>query len=150
MKEYTTKNVQERGKVAKRILIHWVEQGVIIPVKEDRRRGGRRLFSQINLLEVLICRELSRFHLPVFDLRILVSSLREFNFWRALSKEIKKHGQVPYLFFPASPFGSDQTPGITVGYLDREPFLKDRLAGQDAGIVVNLPKLVVEAGGLGE
>lgn len=144
MRTYTSGEIQRLAKVTKRQLIHWVESRAIVPHVDDRRRGGTRIFSQQNLLEALVCRELNHFNLPVFLFRVLMTGLRTLNFWQALPAQ----EEIPFLVYPSSPWPEQETFGISVAFTRKPPTLEERLTAWPSAIVVNLPALVAEAGGL--
>lgn len=152
MKVYTSKEIQERAKVTARQLIHWCEVGVIAPHIDDRRRGGARKFSQRNLLQVLICRELNKHRLPTILFRAMMHFLEFTRFWEKLPK-LK---EVPLLVCPPLEIVSQQLIDgkrkedrqLTLGMsMARKDELADHLSVSPSAIVVNLPALVKEAGG---
>jgi hypothetical protein len=152
MKVYTSKEIQERAKVTARQLIHWCEVGVIAPHIDDRRRGGARKFSQRNLLQVLICRELNKHRLPTILSRSVMHFLRFTRFWEALPQL----EEVPWLVCPPLEIVSQRlidgeqkeekqlTLGMSMAGKDE---LANALSESPSAIVVNLPALVKEAGG---
>lgn len=152
MKVYTSKEIQERAKVTARQLIHWCEVGVIAPHIDDRRRGGARKFSQRNLLQVLICRELNKHRLPTLLFRSVMFFLELTRFWEALP-QLK---EIPWLVCPPIEIVSQQQIAgkqkedrqLTLGMsMKRKDELADALSVSPSAIVVNLPALVKEAEG---
>jgi hypothetical protein len=57
--------------------VRWCEARAIIPLKNAKGRGARRTFSQQNLCEAVIARDLSGHGMPVFAIRDVLSFLRE-------------------------------------------------------------------------
>lgn len=60
LKIHSSKEMQVHARVSKTQLIHWTERGVILPLKDAKGRGGRRVYSHKNLIEAIICRELNK------------------------------------------------------------------------------------------
>lgn len=73
---YRSRDIQEFG-ISKIQLVHWVQVGAIIPLKDARGRGGRRVYSYQNLVEALICRELAKYSIETHVMRSLLEVLRE-------------------------------------------------------------------------
>ena len=66
---------------------HWVNVGAIIPLKDDPRRGGVRVFSQQNLIEAMICRELNYFRMEARSIAGPLGCLRDRQFWGRLAED---------------------------------------------------------------
>jgi DNA-binding transcriptional MerR regulator len=139
--EYTSSEVQKRANVAKRELIHWCETGAIRPVHDDRRRGGVRRFNQQNLIEAMICRELVQYGLQKWVFRALLDGLRIFKLW----DHLQRGGEVPFLAFPPLRHLGLETVGVKA--LSREE-VAVFIQKWPSAIIINLPKLIEEAGGL--
>jgi DNA-binding transcriptional MerR regulator len=155
MKTYSSKEIQELAGVSKIQLIHWIDIGAIVPWKEDRRRGGKRLFNQQNLIEVLICRELNNFRLPGYLFKVVLDDLRTSDqgiSWKKIRTERAKN---PFLLIaPWNAFKevNGQLQEVKEsGYLIRcEPQDKitDFLKPARSCVLLNLNLLIDEAEGL--
>jgi hypothetical protein len=158
MREYTAKEIQELAKVTKRQLIHWVEVGAIIPLEDDRRRGGKRRFNQQNLIEALICRELNDYRLPSIMFVQALGSLRG-QAWKLKGKRVSfwdtlpHREEMPFLIIKrlevevsGRPKSAEDIASVVV------PTTKERIVNElsvfPSSIVVNLARLVQEAGGI--
>jgi len=80
MRMYESKDIQNFAGVSKIQLIHWTQTGAIEPYKVDRRRGGKRIYSQQNLIETIICRELNRLCVETKVMKALLNWLRKHRF----------------------------------------------------------------------
>jgi len=158
MKEYTAAEIQKLAKVTKRQLIHWVETSAIIPLEDDRRRGGKRRFSQQNLIEALICRELNDYRLPSAMFVMALGALRGKG-WKLKGKRVSFWDKLPH---------RAEMPFLIIKRLEVEvsgrpksaeviasavvPATKERIVKElsvfPSSIVVNLPELIREAGGI--
>lgn len=87
MKTYHSKDIQRLARVTKMQLGHWVNVGAIIPLKDDPRRGGVRIFSQQNLVEAMICRELNYWRMEARSIAGPLWALRKMKFWERLAEE---------------------------------------------------------------
>lgn len=58
-KTFQSKDIQSIAKISKTQLIHWTQQDLIVPLEDIRGRGKVRTYDYQNLVEALICRELS-------------------------------------------------------------------------------------------
>lgn len=76
-KTYRSTDIQKIAKVTKMQLVHWSQTGAIVPLEDARGRGSRRLYSRQNLMEALICRELSKFSMETYVMHEVLSMLRE-------------------------------------------------------------------------
>ena len=65
MKKYKAAEIIEITGITKMQLNHWINMLAIEPHYDDRRRGGVRYFSQQNLVEAFICKNLNELRLPV-------------------------------------------------------------------------------------
>jgi DNA-binding transcriptional MerR regulator len=65
MKKFKSTDVIRMAGVTKVQLNHWINMLAIEPRYDDRRRGGVRYFSQQNLVEAFICKNLNELRLPV-------------------------------------------------------------------------------------
>ena len=80
METYGSGEVQKRAKVTKMQLIHWTQLGAILPLKDARGRGGRRIYSFQNIVEAMICRELNSFTIETHIMVRILDYLRAKNF----------------------------------------------------------------------
>lgn len=87
MRMYESKDIQALAGVSKIQLIHWTQIGAIIPYKDERGRGKRRTYSQQNLIETMICRELNKLCVETRVMRELLDWLREHRFVFVLLNE---------------------------------------------------------------
>ena len=140
MEEFSAVEVASHARVSRRQLIHWVEMRAIIPWKEDRRRGGRRFFNKQNLIEAMICRELNSYRVSVHLFKDILSGLRLVRFWRNLPEQY----EFPLLVYPAPSFENEEVMGIGTSTADR---IGEVLSRYPSAIVINLARLVEEAGG---
>jgi DNA-binding transcriptional MerR regulator len=89
--EYGNKQIQRIAKVTKTQILNWTQRGAIIPLKDSKGRGDRRVYSHQNLLEMMLCRELSRLSVETNVMKQLLSQLRvqqwNFEFKACLSEE---------------------------------------------------------------
>ena len=60
-KTYSSSEIQRIAMITKMQAIHWTQTGVITPLQDARGRGSRRVYSWENLIEMMICRELSKY-----------------------------------------------------------------------------------------
>ncbi|MBW1668867.1 MAG: MerR family transcriptional regulator [Deltaproteobacteria bacterium] len=73
---YSSKEIQAKSGVGKIQLLHWTQKGVIVPLKDAKGRGGRRIYSHQNLIEAGICRELSRYRIETSTMKEILDWLR--------------------------------------------------------------------------
>lgn len=102
-KEFRAKEICELSGATKSQLSPWVSAGAIVPLRDDPRRGGVRIYSRQNLAVAMICKELANYSLPV---REIASTARLFgnyndnnNVWLLLEKD-------PDIFLGVSRLGS--------------------------------------------
>lgn len=158
MKEYTAAEIQKLAKVTKRQLIHWVETSAIIPLEDDRRRGGKRRFNQQNLIEALICRELNDYRLPSVMFFQAVGGLRG-KAWKLKDKRVSfwdtlpHREEMPFLIIrhlevkvSGRPKSAKDIASVVVPATEKN--LAKELSVFPSSIVVNLPELIREAGGI--
>ena len=75
-KVYSSRDIQNYAGITKMQLNHWINVGAIIPYKDNRGRGKVRKFSRQNLIEALICRELSKLYISSHVMEDLLFGLR--------------------------------------------------------------------------
>ena len=64
------------AKISKMQIIHWSQIGAVVPFKDAKGRGARRVYSWQNLLEILICRELNKLTVEAHVMAIVLHWLR--------------------------------------------------------------------------
>jgi len=52
-----------------RTLISWIEKGLITPLHEPENRGGKRIYSYHNLIQIAIIHELSMYSFPLKSIK---------------------------------------------------------------------------------
>ena len=77
MRTYQSREIQELAGVTRLQLVRWCEGRAIIPLKNAKGRGARRTFSQRNLCEAIIARDLSGHSIPISAIRDVLSFLRK-------------------------------------------------------------------------
>jgi len=60
-KLYHSKMIQQKARISSSQIIHWTRTGVIIPFQTVRGTGRMHVYDHQNLLEAMICRELSQY-----------------------------------------------------------------------------------------
>lgn len=87
--QYLSKEVQKKTGVPKSTLKNWVTVAAIKPVREGKGRGGRRKFSEKNMLEVMICRELWVLNMKPGFYREILDLVEERNSWARIKENPK-------------------------------------------------------------
>lgn len=162
MKEYKAVQIQNLIGVSKIQLQHWVNSGCIHPYADDPRRGGVRYFDQTNLLEVLLCKALMQFRLPVSTMKLTLDLVRAGKGW-------EKAGEASSYFIVLVAISGLEGPGSTQGstrlvgaiplpdelkIFSYVPFfcqgdeVQGILADCPSAFVVNLAKILEEGGRL--
>ena len=77
MRTYQSREIQELAGVTRLQLVRWCEARAIIPLKNAKGRGARRTFSQRNLCEAIIARDMSGHSMPISAIRDVLSFLRK-------------------------------------------------------------------------
>ena len=75
-KTYGSGEIQQIAKITRIQAVHWTEQAAVIPFKDAKGRGGRRVYSWQNLIEFMICRELNRFSIETYIMTAILTWLR--------------------------------------------------------------------------
>ena len=78
-KEFRAKEICELSGATKSQLSPWVAAGAIVPIKDDPRRGGVRIYSRQNLAVAMICKELANYSLPVREIATTVRLFENYN-----------------------------------------------------------------------
>ena len=87
MKTFGSKEVQAIARIDKMQVLHWVQTGAVVPFEDARGRGGRRRFSQQNLVEFVICRELNGFSIETRVMKAVLDYLRRYtSFWETTGR----------------------------------------------------------------
>jgi hypothetical protein len=81
---YTSTEIQKKARVSKSSLNNWIDGGVIEPWDDTRGRGKSRTFSHLNLLDVMVCRELSLFNLPPRVFPVILGAIKKEEAWDAV------------------------------------------------------------------
>jgi ribosomal protein S26 len=81
-KTYQSKDIQAKADISKIQLIHWTQLGAIIPFDDAQGRGKVRVYNHQNLIEAMICRELTEASIGVRFIKDWLQWLRseKFNF----------------------------------------------------------------------
>jgi hypothetical protein len=85
--KYQTTRIQRGAHVPKAELNHWINAGIIEPLRNERGRGKSRIFSFQNLLEILVCRELWLLHLPPRVYGPTLAEIGKENGWQRMNQE---------------------------------------------------------------
>ncbi len=78
MRTYGSGEIQKIAGITKIQAVQWAQQGAVKPMQDIRGRGGRRVYSQQNLIEFMICRELNRFTIETRLMVLILEFLRRF------------------------------------------------------------------------
>lgn len=73
---YRSKEIQEIAGISKDKIVHLTRIGIIEPHTKEEGRGGRNKYSFKNLVEVMICKELSDYHVEPQTMKTLLLNLR--------------------------------------------------------------------------
>jgi len=79
-KEFRSKEICEKSGATRTQLSPWVAAGAIVPLIDDPRRGGVRIYSRQNLVEAMICKELANYSLPVRSIAEILKTMRNKRF----------------------------------------------------------------------
>lgn len=152
MKIYTSKEIQALAKIGKMQVLHWVQTGAVVPFEDARGRGGRRKFSQQNLIEFMICRELNRFSIETRVMKSVLDHLRKeeyVSFWKEVRTN-PDHIEVSLLvvsIFVPKPAYSPPTHWYQISVIGKkewDSFMRS-FARLTSSIFINLKLLVKEA-----
>jgi DNA-binding transcriptional MerR regulator len=78
--KYQSKEIQKKAQVTENQIKHWTNTGIIIPFQATKGTGRMHTYDNINLIEAVICRELSQYSINLWDLKEIISYLRETKF----------------------------------------------------------------------
>jgi len=124
-----------------RSLIHWAEIGVITPLSEPENRGGKRVYSYQNLIEIAFIRQLLKHDLSLKEVKRIVGKKK--------FRDVINTGNYDLVFVYTVRLGgarSSKKPlfvsnwPMREGFIPRENFRLDVL-GQASGMFVNLAYL---------
>jgi len=87
MERFKSREIERMAGVSKIQLVHWINSGAITPLLDDRRRGGVRFFSRENLFEVIICKRLNEWRLPVHTIAEISQHVIASNFFAYFKKK---------------------------------------------------------------
>jgi hypothetical protein len=100
MDELKSRDIERMAGVSKIQLVHWINSNAIVPMKDDRRRGGVRYFSRQNLFEAMLCKQLNEWRLPVQTIAGISQHVMLNNFFN----QYKKDSNLVKPFLVAAPF----------------------------------------------
>lgn len=128
-KTYRSTDIQKIAMVTKMQLVHWTQTGAIIPLEDARGRGSRRVYNRQNLMEALICRELSKFSIETHVMHEVLSMLREntYKFEFSISQD-----QYPPPFFGNVPLNKIRS--AVLKKLNRDPETEPFTVGKLLGL----------------
>lgn len=75
--EFRAKEICELSGATKSQLSPWVAAGAIVPLRDDPRRGGVRVYSIRNLVEAMICKELAKYSFPVRSIAMTMAAMND-------------------------------------------------------------------------
>jgi len=75
-KKYQSKEIQEKAQVSAIQISHWTRTGAIIPAVPVRGTGKMHVYDHQNLIEAMICRELSQYSINYGVMREALKYLR--------------------------------------------------------------------------
>ncbi len=84
---YSAAEVQRIARVKKSSLKNWITAGAIKPLHDARGRGKRRKFSHNNVLDVMVCRELSLFGFPPKVFPLILYLIEKESAWEKISED---------------------------------------------------------------
>lgn len=76
-KTHYSKAIQEKARVSAIQISHWTNTGVIIPATAVKGTGKMHVYDHQNLIEAMICRELSQFSINYGVMREVLDFLRK-------------------------------------------------------------------------
>lgn len=76
IRTYQSKDIQKIARITDNQLKHWTMVGVITPHKTVRGTGKSHVYDHQNLIEVMICRELSEYSINYTVMRDVIGCLR--------------------------------------------------------------------------
>jgi hypothetical protein len=74
-KTYSSSEIQRIAKITKMQAIHWTQTGVITPLQDAHGRGSKRVYSWVNLIEMMICRELNRYNVERSFMKVIIGDI---------------------------------------------------------------------------
>lgn len=85
--EYLARDVQAIARISKSTLKNWVDVKAIKPIKNRTGRGTKRKFSKENLLDVMVCRELSFIQVKPRYFRSILDSIADEGAWKKIAND---------------------------------------------------------------
>lgn len=76
-KKYHSKTIQEKARISAIQISHWTKTGVIIPAIVAKGTGKMHVYDHQNLIEAMLCRELSEYSINYGVMREVLDFLRE-------------------------------------------------------------------------
>lgn len=76
IKKYHSKAIQKKARVSAIQISHWTKTGVIVPATAVKGTGKMHVFDHQNLIEAMICRELSQYSINIGVMREVLDFLR--------------------------------------------------------------------------
>lgn len=154
MTTYGSTEIQRLAKISKMQAIHWTQIGAVIPFRDAKGRGSRRMYSWQNLIEMLICRELNKFTVETRVMVGILEYLRDscirtqkgmVSFWELLQKEPETDRVFLSLIAVTAGGGSPLRGGYGVStYEELKAGLKKN---QASALIINVRGLIDEVGG---
>lgn len=74
---FQSKQIQDIANISKMQLLYWTQQGAILPLRDARGRGKVRLYNYQNLIEAMICRELTNLSIGIRVIMEWMEFIRE-------------------------------------------------------------------------
>ena len=149
---YFLRDIQRIGKVPKDKLQYWIRLKIIEPYVDQKGRGKQREFSHQNLIEAMVCRDLSSLHVDPTVMGHAIGMLNTHT-WKingkkyCFMKETLKNSKLvpekkPFLIIVMQRYQNVYVPGY---YIENEDKLTGYLSNYTGVIVVNLARIVEEA-----
>ncbi len=150
-KTYGNAKIQGLTGMGKMQIIHLTQTGVIKPTEDKRGRGGRRKYSWENVIELMICKELRRYGMPIwiqekviFNLSLsahMVGKGGPFSFWEIIKKD-------PDTDFKLVSVSISKISGIeefSYGIIDRKKLIEDIEKNKIfTNVIIDISKLIEE------
>ena len=151
MPVYTSKDLQQRSGATHMQISRWTELGIILPEEDAKGRGRVRRFNQQNLIEAMICKQLTEyFRLDTSIMLEIVSWLRDNAFFPPGRADRQTYYEYTMAIAPEEPIfltvfpGGDKLNGILGPAKELRAFLKKHRVS----ITINVTRIIEDAGGL--
>ncbi|MBW2610347.1 MAG: hypothetical protein JRC68_08400 [Deltaproteobacteria bacterium] len=80
MRTFRTNEIKKLTKVPKDQIVYWSRVGMIKAYEDNRGRGKRKIYNWVNLMEILICRELNKVNISTELMAKILEFLRNEKF----------------------------------------------------------------------